>query len=124
MATTEKKRKRAIIATEENFPPAVNLETLSDSGHDPSDSEEDDEDHSFPGLDTGPDSETEDEGETDATEQKESNNDSTGEDEKSSVFPKPKHVISSITGLPKRVYPPIEPVYDTDSSTEDVRVSL
>lgn len=31
-----------------------------------------------------------------------------------------KTVISKITGQPKQVYPPIEPDYDSDSSTEDV----
>lgn len=31
-----------------------------------------------------------------------------------------KAIISDITGRPKRVYPNIEPDYDSDSSTEDV----
>ncbi|KAG8901896.1 hypothetical protein FRB99_005016 [Tulasnella sp. 403] len=35
------------------------------------------------------------------------------------VYPKAKVVTSEITGGPKRVYPEIEPVYDSDSSTED-----
>jgi ribosome biogenesis protein ERB1 len=35
-------------------------------------------------------------------------------------FPRSKTVISNITGQPKRVYPEIEPDYDSDSSTEDV----
>jgi ribosome biogenesis protein ERB1 len=29
-------------------------------------------------------------------------------------------VISNITGRPKRVYPEIDPEYDSDSSTEEV----
>lgn len=38
--------------------------------------------------------------------------------------PKGKTVISQITGRPKRVYPEIEPDYDSDSSTEDVWFTL
>jgi ribosome biogenesis protein ERB1 len=39
-------------------------------------------------------------------------------------FPVAKVITSTITGQPKRVYPEIEPDYDSDSSTEDVRKSL
>ena len=39
------------------------------------------------------------------------------------VYPGPRTVISNITGYPKRMYPEIEPDYDSDSSTEDVRTS-
>lgn len=35
-------------------------------------------------------------------------------------YPEPKIIKSAITGEPKKVYPPIEPEYDSDSSTEDV----
>ncbi|KAF7331925.1 Ribosome biogenesis protein ERB1 [Mycena kentingensis (nom. inval.)] len=35
------------------------------------------------------------------------------------IFPKPQTIISDITGQPKRIYPEIEPNYDSDSSTED-----
>ena len=35
------------------------------------------------------------------------------------LIPEVKNEISDITGAPKRVYPPIEPDYDSDSSTED-----
>lgn len=38
-------------------------------------------------------------------------------------FPRPKTIISDITGQPKRIYPEIEPNYDSDSSTEEVRQS-
>ncbi|KAJ7068090.1 NUC169 domain-containing protein [Mycena amicta] len=37
------------------------------------------------------------------------------------IFPKPKNTISDITGQPKRVYPEIEPDYDSDSSTEETQ---
>ncbi|KAF8665761.1 hypothetical protein AX16_000209 [Volvariella volvacea WC 439] len=35
------------------------------------------------------------------------------------IFPKSKLITSEITGQPKRVFPEIEPDYDSDSSTED-----
>ncbi|KAF8450788.1 NUC169 domain-containing protein [Boletus edulis BED1] len=35
------------------------------------------------------------------------------------IFPKSNDIISEVTGHPKRVYPEIEPEYDSDSSTED-----
>lgn len=147
MAATDKKRKRTTFDTEEPLPLNFNLETLGDDLHDQSDSGEDDEVQDFPGLDVRSDSEDEDEDEgvddeidgededegiddevndevndEDVIDEKE-DNDSSGE-EQLSVFPKPKTVISSITGQPKLVYPVIEPDYDTDSSTEDVRISL
>lgn len=37
------------------------------------------------------------------------------------IFPKAKVVVSEITRQPKTVYPEIEPDYDSDSSTEEVR---
>lgn len=37
------------------------------------------------------------------------------------IFPKAKVVVSEITHQPKTVYPEIEPDYDSDSSTEEVR---
>lgn len=36
-------------------------------------------------------------------------------------FPVATTVVSDITGQPKRIYPEIEPDYDSDSSTEEVR---
>jgi ribosome biogenesis protein ERB1 len=36
------------------------------------------------------------------------------------LFPEADVVISNITGQPKRTYPEIDPVYDSDSSTEEV----
>lgn len=39
------------------------------------------------------------------------------------IGPKAKIITSNITGRPKRVYPEIEPDYDSDSSTEEVRVA-
>ncbi|KAG8985634.1 Ribosome biogenesis protein erb1 [Tulasnella sp. 427] len=40
-------------------------------------------------------------------------------DRKPGSYPDPKVIKSSITGEGKKVYPPIEPEYDSDSSTED-----
>jgi ribosome biogenesis protein ERB1 len=42
------------------------------------------------------------------------------EDNPINTGPKRKTVLSKITGRPKRVYPEIEPNYNSDSSTEDV----
>ena len=36
------------------------------------------------------------------------------------IFPEAKIITSTITGQPKKVYPEIEPDYDSDSSTEEV----
>lgn len=135
MAATEKKRKWAnVLGIEEDLPHAFNLDVLSDDEQDQSDSEVDDEVDSFPGLDIRSDSEdkSEDEDEDkngdeeadeeDVTEEEDEDGASSNEDEKLTVFPKPQTVISRITGQTKRLYPPIEPDYDTDSSTEDVRI--
>ena len=45
-------------------------------------------------------------------------------DDELRIFPRPKTITSDITGRPKRVYPPIEPDYDSDSSTEEVRLLI
>ncbi|KNZ74417.1 Ribosome biogenesis protein ERB1 [Termitomyces sp. J132] len=49
----------------------------------------------------------------------EDEDDSSSDADSLHVFPKAKTIISNITGQPKRVYPEIEPDYDSDSSTED-----
>ena len=80
-------------------------------------SDTDDEDYAEDGED---DSEESDEGEDeDEDVEEESSDEASGDDLR--IFPKAKTVISDITGQPKRVYPEIEPDYDSDSSTEDVR---
>jgi len=45
------------------------------------------------------------------------------EDKPINTGPEGKTVLSNVTGRPKRVYPEIEPDYDSDSSTEDVCVT-
>jgi ribosome biogenesis protein ERB1 len=110
------------------FAEAVGLEMLSEEedkgGPSGSDDGEVDE---FPEIDTRSDSEDDDYegGEEDSNEDEEEGE----EDEESSaasdpdslhIFPESKTIISHITGQRKRVYPEIEPEYDSDSSTEDV----
>ncbi|KAI0080753.1 ribosome biogenesis protein ERB1 [Panus rudis PR-1116 ss-1] len=81
---------------------------------DPRSDSEDDEEY-IEGSDTEDDEDEEDEDEDE--DEFESEEDPT--DDELRIFPKSKTVISDITGQPKRVYPPIEPDYDSDSSTED-----
>ncbi|KAH9938426.1 NUC169 domain-containing protein [Fomitopsis serialis] len=96
----------------------------------PVDAEEDGEDDGeadeFPEIDTRSDSEGEDEDgsadeedEEDEDEDEDEESEVDTEDDDLRIYPKPKTVISDITGHPKRVYPEIEADYDSDSSTED-----
>ncbi len=48
----------------------------------------------------------------------------TGSERDIKVGPGGRTIISNITGRPKRVYPHIEPDYDSDSSTEEVGGTL
>lgn len=82
----------------------------------------------FPEIDTRSDSEPEDseeEGDDEEDSEEDENEDESssghGSESELHIFPRSKTVISGITGQPKRVYPEIEPDYDSDSSTEDVR---
>jgi len=105
------------------------LELLSDDENDAlTDDGEVDE---FPEIDTRSDSgddeeEVEDEGEDDGSSEGDDGDEEDEEDEEDEddsdlqIFPKAKTIISEITGQQKRVFPPIEPDYDSDSSTEDV----
>ncbi|KAF7792802.1 hypothetical protein EIP86_003901 [Pleurotus ostreatoroseus] len=81
-----------------------------------SDSEEEDEEYDEGGED---EDEDEDEDEEDEEEDEEESETDVDFDDEIRPFPKPKTIVSDITGQPKRVYPPIEPDYDSDSSTED-----
>lgn len=106
----KKRKKDALESTiEDELPAVASLEIESDEedGSGGDDGEMDD----FPELDMG-DSEVS----SDTEESEESS-------EESKNAPKPGDlVVSSITGHFKRVYPEIEPDYDSDSSTEDVSV--
>ena len=95
------------------------IDTRSDSeGEDyPGDSEDGDEEEDE-------DEEDEDEDEEDEDESEDLSEDDDLSDDEIRIFPKSKTITSEITGQPKRVYPEIEPDYDSDSSTEDVRPFL
>lgn len=132
----DRKRKQSIkeqsdASDAEHFPDGGGLDWLSEDeeegGHEQaSDSDEID---AFPEIDAGSDTEEEEEKEESPGEDGDSSEDDEqdGEDASSDdlhIFPKAKTIISDITGQPKKVYPEIEPNYDSDSSTEDVRAIL
>ncbi|KZP24665.1 ribosome biogenesis protein ERB1 [Athelia psychrophila] len=75
----------------------------------------------FPEIDPNSDSEAEEiEGsDSDEVDEEEEESASSDADSDLHIFPESKTIISGITGQPKRVYPEIEPDYDSDSSTED-----
>jgi ribosome biogenesis protein ERB1 len=136
----DRKRKQSIkehsdASDGEHFPNEGGLDLLSedeeDGGHEQaSDSDEID---AFPEIDAGSDTE-EEEGEEESPGEDGDNSETDGEqdgeledassDDDLHIFPKAKTIISDITGQPKKVYPEIEPDYDSDSSTEDVRAIL
>ncbi|KII95777.1 hypothetical protein PLICRDRAFT_97306 [Plicaturopsis crispa FD-325 SS-3] len=134
---TQRKRKQApdeVVEQPTPFAKAVGLEMLSDE--EGSDDEhaasgsDDGEVDAFPEIDMGSDSEDDDfepEPESDSGEQEGSDEEDTDDGETSAdsdelhIFPKSKMIVSDITRQPKRVYPEIEPDYDSDSSTEDVQ---
>lgn len=84
----------------------------------PAASDDEDEDE-FPEIDTRSDSDDED-----TPDEDEDAGDASSSSETLHVGPVGKTIISDITGRPKTVYPEIDPDYDSDSSTEDVRVIL
>lgn len=117
------------------FAEAVRLEMLSDEekreggeGEEGENEESDEEVNKFPEIDGESDTRSDDESdedEEDEGEDDEGSSPSPSDSDSSSdvyLFPGSKDIISEITGHPKRVYPEIEPEYDSDSSTEDVRV--
>jgi ribosome biogenesis protein ERB1 len=120
-----KKRKRDVEDTETIRIPPTNLEVDSD-GED-SGSSDGGEAEPFPELDSGSSdtSSGEEEEEGEEEEGNEHETDDTEVDEHDGADETPpldgKTVISSITGRPKRVYSEIDPEYDSDSSTEEVR---
>lgn len=115
---------------------AENLEMLSDEEDGEDATSDDGHVDEFPEIDTRSDSENgstegtgddEDSGSEDDENQDEDDDlesDLESDDEDLHIFPEAKTIISDITGQEKRVYPVIEPEYDSDSSTEDVRLAL
>jgi hypothetical protein len=77
----------------------------------------------FPEIDPASSSEEEDQDEPDVED--EEDNSETDSGRSTSPIPLGGMLITSdITGQPKRIYNPIEPDYDSDSSTEDVSARL
>ncbi|TFK27080.1 ribosome biogenesis protein ERB1 [Coprinopsis marcescibilis] len=131
--TSSKRKHDEDVAEEQTLHSATALEMLTDDeacgdgDDDLSDGEAVDE---FPEIDANSDSdddeveaeEADEEDEEDEEDENESEDDEDElltDDSEHHIFPKPKTIISKITGQPKRVYPEIEPDYDSDSSTED-----
>ena len=130
-----KKRKQTDKEQEALPAPAfVQLEMLTDEEEADEVSSDDGEAEEFPEINADSDTEeenrdTEDDKE-DLSDEDEHSDDTESEDDSDSsdtslhIFPKAKTVISNITGRRKVVYPDIDPEYDSDSSTEDVRLPL
>ncbi|KIY49569.1 BOP1NT-domain-containing protein [Fistulina hepatica ATCC 64428] len=122
-----KKRKHDSETVDEPFKNDMRIEMLSDDEGGASISSDDGEAEDFPVINAESDSEhdefddeEEDEEKDDTEDQEDDDSEDDGSDASSvHVFPKPKTIISDVTGWPKRVYPEIEPDYDSDSSTED-----
>ncbi|CAG8590881.1 13526_t:CDS:2, partial [Acaulospora colombiana] len=113
--TTKKRRKDDIKSFERDDLPALgNLDIDSDDqGASSGDDGEMDE---FPELDTD---------DSDESTEAEQDEDTKGTENELKATQKPGElVVSSITGRLKRVYPEIEPEYDSDSSTEDAMCLL
>lgn len=106
----------------------ANLEMSTDEEGDDDASSDDGKIDEFPEIDEGSNdedeggsqSEADDNDEKDESTDEEKDEDSDSDTPSHNIFPRSKTVISDITGHPKRVYPEIEPEYDSDSSTEDV----
>lgn len=109
------------------------LEMLSDEEGEEGAASDDGQVDEFPEIDTRSDSEDDVEGATadeeedsdeEDEEDEQDDSDTDSDDSEHHIFPIAKNIVSDITGHPKRVYPEIEPDYDSDSSTEDVRFSI
>ena len=131
MASVSNSRKRKVSAPEpalkdERVLSAGTLEMLSEDERDEEPESDDGDYDEFPEIDAASDTEgeeDEDEDEQEDEDESDSSSDASGSDKRLSIFPKARVVISDITGEPKKVYPEIEPDYDSDSSTEDVSTS-
>lgn len=107
------------------------LEMLTDDEddeYDP-DAESDGGVDEFPEIDAASDSDEDEDfsGEEDEEDEEDEEESSSEDSELESdyhVGPRAKTLISDITGQPKKVYPEIEPDYDSDSSTEEVCANL
>jgi ribosome biogenesis protein ERB1 len=129
MASVSNSRKRKVFAPEpapedEQRLSAGVLEMLSEDEQDEEPESDDGDYEEFPEIDAASDTEEEEgeDGEEEGgdDESEDYSTDASGSDKKPHIFPRAKVFISDITGEPKKVYPEIEPDYDSDSSTEDV----
>jgi len=130
-----KKRKQSTddVTSTEPFHQVVGLQMLSDEeGQEDVDAVSDDgEVDDFPeidvrsdsrsGSDAAEDTDGDDDDDDDDDEESEEGDSDDSDDSSLHIFPQAKTIVSDITGQQKRVYPEIEPDYDSDSSTEDVR---
>ena len=98
--------------SDEEFLPEID-EGLDDEEDEPESGDDDDDAGSSSASYLIDDSDFADEVESEDSKEKDS-------EPEISTGPKSKTIISKITGRPKRVFPEIEPDYDSDSSTEDV----
>jgi ribosome biogenesis protein ERB1 len=105
-------------SNEEDIPGIVEDDSVDEEDEDDEDvtgdEDEDDEEEFTP-------DEEEDESEDDSESDQDDPDDFVHGTEAIVPFPVAKKIVSDITGRPKRVYPDIEPDYDSDSSTEEVR---
>ena len=131
----ERRSSDAVQIPKPAFPDNVELEEgAQESEGDSDDGSDDEEVDEFPELDPGSDASDDDEEDADEEDEEdtegEEEEDEDEEDSEDSeiedlhIFPEAKIITSEITGQPKKVYPEIEPDYDSDSSTEDVSYSL
>jgi len=123
MASVSNSRKRKAFVPEsapkgEQLPSANALEMLSEDEQDEDPESDDGGYEEFPEIDVNSDT-----GDEQDEEGGDHSSDASGSDKTLPIFPRAKVVISGITGEPKKVYPEIEPDYDSDSSTEDVSAS-
>ncbi|KAG6855056.1 Ribosome biogenesis protein erb1 [Blastosporella zonata] len=121
---TKPSKKRKQSSEDAPAPPPIavgELEMQSDEEGEDAVSDDGEVDE-FPEIDTRSDSDDEEfEGsdEEDYSDEEEGDEDDSSDSDSLHVFPKAKTIVSDITGQPKRVYPEIDPDYDSDSSTED-----
>lgn len=130
MASVPNPKKRKVSAPgptpgDDQLLSANALEMLSEDEQDEEPESDDGDYEEFPEIDAASDTDEDEDEETEGEEEEEEDysSDASGSDKKLPIFPKAKVVISEITGEPKKVYPEIEPDYDSDSSTEDVSTS-
>jgi hypothetical protein len=102
------------------------LEMLSDEEDAGDTSSDDGQVDEFPEIvdesDSDESEEEDDDDDGESQEDDEHDDEGAESDDSLHIFPKAKVVVSEITHQPKTVYPEIEPDYDSDSSTEEVRV--